>query len=109
RYAPSPLSVNTSRPTITTVFPYTTLFRSLISPRQQADQRVRLLDFFANGRRQHIVQPAARRGLQVVTGQQLFNACRQRSIRVVEDRKSTRLNSSVISYAVFGLKNTIII
>src|SRR5215211_8221826 len=64
------------RPPRSTLFPYTTLFRSRLAP----DDRVR---------RQRAPRPCPRRG-----------AVRRR------DRKSTRLNSShtVNSYAVFCLK-----
>src|SRR5438132_5989290 len=71
------------RPPRSTLFPYTTLFRSAavqLGPRPRAAVRT--------GRRPH-------------RGQQLLN--RQ---NYPQDRKSTRLNSShtVISYAVFCLK-----
>src|SRR5256885_5541637 len=67
------------RPPRSTLFPYTTLFRSSV------DRRAR-----GSGR--------SRRG-----------SCRRRNVRTARgrrDRKSTRLNSShlVISYAVFCLK-----
>src|SRR5256885_10744686 len=65
------------RPPRSTLFPYTTLFRSL-------------------ERRRHAYEPADRRR----------RAVRGPDIRHAEGRKSTRLNSShlVISYAVFCLK-----
>src|SRR5258708_30788982 len=65
------------RPPRSTLFPYTTLFRSLL-----ADRRQRLID---------------RRAIEVL---------HRAKPRVDEDRKSTRLNSShqIISYAVFCLK-----
>src|SRR5436309_8846073 len=87
----------TRRPPRSTLFPYTTLFRSLpprIAPRQEAHDRP--------------LRRAAHRP---------FSARRRRSARVRSlglarppavrgDRKSTRLNSShvKISYAVFCLK-----
>src|SRR5260221_3598322 len=70
------------RPPRSTLFPYTTLFRSGI--RQQSHvaraERVGILDQWAN--------------------------TRTNTVNITGDRKSTRLNSShtVISYAVFCLK-----
>src|SRR3712207_7989159 len=71
------------RPPRSTLFPYTTLFRS---PRGRRQQALDLLD-----------DPPHRRGVEV--GVQEEEVERQ-------DRKSTRLNSSHanISYAVFCLK-----
>src|SRR5256885_13044645 len=70
------------RPPRSTLFPYTTLFRSLLGQRGRSDP-----DGDALG---DLARPA-RQGLPVAVG---------------SDRKSTRLNSShlVISYAVFCLK-----
>src|SRR2546426_3530871 len=71
------------RPPRSTLFPYTTLFRSRVAGRRRA---------------RHLVRPGARRAVAgPVAG--VGHA-------VVGDRKSTRLNSShlVISYAVFCLK-----
>src|SRR2546429_5838792 len=70
------------RPPRSTLFPYTTLFRSVRVRRRQA------------ARRSAAVLRAVRRGAAV--GYE----------RGVQDRKSTRLNSShgYISYAVFCLK-----
>src|SRR5256885_8391236 len=67
------------RPPRSTLFPYTTLFRSFIGPRPERPEFVRLLQ----------------RRIPFYPG--------RHSLR---DRKSTRLNSShlVISYAVFCLK-----
>src|SRR5256885_3350940 len=78
------------RPPRSTLFPYTTLFRSVVHQR---------LDIDLAGVRHQLVQDAI--GVRppeadhMLPGEQLF-----------EDRKSTRLNSShlVISYAVFCLK-----
>src|SRR3712207_7881776 len=79
------------RPPRSTLFPYTTLFRSVrgIAPHLLPDlERQRLVPL-------HAVRVAADRRLQVVRG----------GVPAV-DRKSTRLNSSHanISYAVFCLK-----
>src|SRR2546426_8313988 len=73
------------RPPRSTLFPYTTLFRSLRQPGQSARQRTA-----AGGlERRHATRPR-----------------RHHRARRCQDRKSTRLNSShlVISYAVFCLK-----
>src|SRR5256885_12110062 len=70
------------RPPRSTLFPYTTLFRS---PQEVADAVKQLVDL-----------PAGQRPLRLVVG----------PVNELLDRKSTRLNSShlVISYAVFCLK-----
>src|SRR5256885_3933052 len=66
------------RPPRSTLFPYTTLFRSMLQTAHEAVARIMVLARHLDG---------------VISGEQ--------------DRKSTRLNSShlVISYAVFCLKN----
>src|SRR2546426_7844289 len=70
------------RPPRSTLFPYTTLFRSIVADHRDARQHVRAV-------------ADQGRALQ-----------RRAHAAVLEDRKSTRLNSShlVISYAVFCLK-----
>src|SRR2546426_6644019 len=86
------------RPPRSTLFPYTTLFRSFIR-----DRRIRSLpgDVGAVGHREV--------GL-VVSGHRLLASQNDTGLRSIladtVDRKSTRLNSShlVISYAVFCLK-----
>src|SRR2546426_5372831 len=85
------------RPPRSTLFPYTTLFRSL-----------RLVPVRGRPERRHRVGPLLAR-LGNERGALLFQARRlaREIAQVVElDRKSTRLNSShlVISYAVFCLK-----
>src|SRR5438477_4210174 len=73
------------RPPRSTLFPYTTLFRSWMDPFYlDTDPRVRQL---------------VRKGRE-------FSEDDKQTLRAVEDRKSTRLNSShmSISYAVFCLK-----
>src|SRR2546426_9129898 len=75
------------RPPRSTLFPYTTLFRSLVGDLRSL-------------RRQHRRQRQRHRQPEKLTGHTTS------SIIVIRDRKSTRLNSShlVISYAVFCLK-----
>src|SRR5260221_4612259 len=88
------------RPPRSTLFPYTTLFRSLRSRRRRNHEgaRVAVVD--------HELAPI---GFSVVLRLEVA-AARQglhgRLVRRGRDRKSTRLNSShtVISYAVFCLK-----
>src|SRR5260221_4085652 len=81
------------RPPRSTLFPYTTLFRSLGVPRRRRDRRAR------SARRHHAA--GARKARQPDLRDQLQPPAARRP-----DRKSTRLNSShtVISYAVFCLK-----
>src|SRR5438034_3277868 len=80
------------RPPRSTLFPYTTLFRSILCPRRSGE-----LDPF-----EMIGQVA--RGDDVAHAKLL--PVRPARCRAIRDRKSTRLNSShtVISYAVFCLK-----
>src|SRR5687768_17988474 len=81
------------RPPRSTLFPYTTLFRS---PDQDD------VGLLARGDRAHLVIERARLGS--VDGSKLQHVAMRQRRR--EDRKSTRLNSShgYISYAVFCLK-----
>src|SRR2546421_7194368 len=92
------------RPPRSTLFPYTTLFRS-----GRAHRRVRGVLRRVRQRDRHravvllLDARAGRRGLR----QRRARAPRGRAgTRTIEDRKSTRLNSShdQISYAVFCLK-----
>src|SRR5437879_10255731 len=84
------------RPPISTLFPYTTLFRSglerSLSPRHQPQQPSEEADRAARSRRDRPQRKTHAAG------------SRRRAVR--QDRKSTRLNSShrCISYAVFCLK-----
>src|SRR3712207_7288871 len=85
------------RPPRSTLFPYTTLFRSLSPGHVQV--------LIALGRGPHSIRRLA--GLVGVSSPavtQLVNHLEQH--KLVQDRKSTRLNSSHanISYAVFCLK-----
>src|SRR5256885_11409188 len=81
------------RPPRSTLFPYTTLFRSV------------LLEERAEHARPGVIDPGAKQvaGLDLVG---VREHVRGRRLRIARDRKSTRLNSShlVISYAVFCLK-----
>src|SRR2546426_8305879 len=89
------------RPPRSTLFPYTTLFRS------QVRRAVAALDVVARGG-ERFARDARRVGAHV--GDEADRAFRAELDALVEalreDRKSTRLNSShlVISYAVFCLK-----
>src|SRR5687768_17976594 len=91
------------RPPRSTLFPYTTLFRSCASPRRQIGEEQRGED--VDGRYQHRRANPLQNG--VADDQHTEprrEGAQQRSDGV--DRKSTRLNSShgYISYAVFCLK-----
>src|SRR3712207_8187635 len=83
------------RPPRSTLFPYTTLFRSC--PRHRPQQRIR-------------VAPAEQGGADPLAGERDQARDRQEALLAEQrgelDRKSTRLNSSHanISYAVFCLK-----
>src|SRR5256884_4298738 len=92
------------RPPRSTLFPYTTLFRSRLAARPaRVGRRRRVLhDARAADRRAHAVGPLRRRRSGPT-------ACARRSAARAScrtDRKSTRLNSShgYIPYAVFCLK-----
>src|SRR3712207_8357650 len=76
------------RPPKSTLFPYTTLFRS----RQGGLAQPVALDLPGNGRRRLLYGA--------------YGALQKQEISLFQDRKSTRLNSSHanISYAVFCLK-----
>src|SRR2546421_6930452 len=84
------------RPPRSTLFPYTTLFRSRLSPYQVPVRRGQ----FECGETGGAVGAAARAAAAA------RGHARRGRIRVDRDRKSTRLNSShdQISYAVFCLK-----
>src|SRR5256885_12330361 len=83
------------RPPRSTLFPYTTLFRSLQQGGDAAGQRPNRRDDFLG-----------RLLLLVGDAQRLRERSPDRGRPADEDRKSTRLNSShlVISYAVFCLE-----
>src|SRR2546422_6014321 len=86
------------RPPRSTLFPYTTLFRSVLAERELARQR--LVEDGHTDRAGHLLG-ALTRGQRHGVG----TAVRVRPVGDL-DRKSTRLNSShgYISYAVFCLK-----
>src|SRR5256885_7289391 len=87
------------RPPRSTLFPYTTLFRSLACTASQLPQKAKEHAIFQE---------------ELEAGCRSISALRKRGVRILgggdygfsRDRKSTRLNSShlVISYAVFCLK-----
>src|SRR2546430_12959813 len=82
------------RPPRSTLFPYTTLFRSLVERFRGTGVIVRFIEYMDVGNRNHW------RSELVVPSKELAEHIGRR------DRKSTRLNSShsQISYAVFCLK-----
>src|SRR5258708_25429059 len=86
------------RPPRSTLFPYTTLFRSLVCPGNEFHAAGNLV------RRRHR-NPGGRNigGVEAPIGGILMPG---HEARIMGDRKSTRLNSShqIISYAVFCLK-----
>src|SRR5689334_24520586 len=84
------------RPPRSTLFPYTTLFRSQAGRGGRRDQ--------AAGPRGHARSGRARRARRLLPGPGGFDAAGRG--QAGRDRKSTRLNSShsSISYAVFCLK-----
>src|SRR3712207_6911740 len=93
------------RPPRSTLFPYTTLFRSLARPpEREGDAVIRLARSHRRGRRlpmpQRVVEPRHAERLP------LESILLERARWSGADRKSTRLNSSHanISYAVFCLK-----
>src|SRR5256885_10094270 len=89
------------RPPRSTLFPYTTLFRSTIQPDRER-LRLIILELIARFGRRFIVLAPAARHLDAACLELLDKA------QAALDRKSTRLHSShlVISYAVFCLKKT---
>src|SRR5438034_5552209 len=92
------------RPPISTLFPYTTLFRSLAVAARVDDAAGRHAPTHRHARRvARAHEPDGREvGGRVLAQGENFGGDQQ----VRKDRKSTRLNSShtVISYAVFCLK-----
>src|SRR5690554_7159847 len=94
----------TPRPPRPTLFPYTTLFRSLANVEKDYD--LVLIDCAPSLNALTRTAWAASDRVTVITEPGLFSvAAADRALRAI-DRKSTRLNSSHvrISYAVFCLK-----
>src|SRR5699024_12532692 len=92
--APPSLLLRTfRRPTATTLFPYTTLFRSLHGELRMSEL----------ARLENVRVPTTSNAVSVIEDHGLVER-----LRDATDRKSTRLNSShvSISYAVFCLKKT---
>src|SRR5256885_5525368 len=94
------------RPPRSTLFPYTTLFRSLYAHRHAGHLDCAGADAAA-GRRSHREDFSGGGSCARQDGPRRHG---DRSSPALEDRKSTRLNSShlVISYAVFCLKKKIV-
>src|SRR5258708_24843726 len=90
------------RPPRSTLFPYTTLFRSPLGGNLDADQSALQRDICAVPIDVGIVRGQSLLG----TRQRIFGALQVDLFGALGDRKSTRLNSShqIISYAVFCLK-----
>src|SRR5256884_4055446 len=92
------------RPPRSTLFPYTTLFRSHGISRRRFDGIVALrgVDTALSGEPLGHARPVGRRNAEHANPQRHARKC----ISYLRDRKSTRLNSShgYISYAVFCLK-----
>src|SRR5437773_6148837 len=87
------------RPPTSTLFPYTTLFRSLPEILSRRGRR-------AAGRGGHRARPLHRPGPHAGDGRADLARSGRGQRLLLRDRKSTRLNSShiTISYAVFCLK-----
>src|SRR2546426_5825135 len=90
------------RPPRSTLFPYTTLFRSITAPNRLHAQIT--IDAAQAGKHVVCEKPLC---LTIEEADAMIDACRKAGVLL--DRKSTRLNSShlVISYAVFCLKKKI--
>src|SRR5258708_11030154 len=87
------------RPPRSTLFPYTTLFRSRPAHTQAP------LVLTLNGFSKMLALPGLKIGWMAVTGDDSLVIKTMKTLDMI-DRKSTRLNSShqIISYAVFCLK-----
>src|SRR5256885_10106580 len=98
------------RPPRSTLFPYTTLFRSPVVLRAEG-----VVDGHEAAARAHVLAQRRLGRIQVRAGGRVHRRRRRDGRAVlpqrVADRKSTRLNSShlVISYAVFCLKQKMIV
>src|SRR2546430_12708111 len=93
------------RPPRSTLFPYTTLFRSRVGPKANCRQMItvhRASDHFGN----HVIRRAESDGAEPEKEQIVRVPPADGRLQDPLDRKSTRLNSShsQISYAVFCLQ-----
>src|SRR3712207_7777726 len=95
------------RPPRSTLFPYTTLFRSVDQPRVRAGPGLAVA-VGVEGADGQVDRPLAGRQVEAAQGLRLASGAEAGGhvVRDRQDRKSTRLNSSHanISYAVFCLK-----
>src|SRR2546430_12663493 len=96
------------RPPRSTLFPYTTLFRSRVTPGLESPRDIRREPDVGAWREDpfEVPPPLQERDLKEGLAVDLQEIERGEDLLEVEDRKSTRLNSShsQISYAVFCLK-----
>src|SRR3712207_7620978 len=92
------------RPPRSTLFPYTTLFRSVLGELPSAALPEEILGGHVRG----LITIAGNPALSVADGDRMERALAGLDL-LIRDRKSTRLNSSHanISYAVFCLKKKI--
>src|SRR5690606_40348817 len=93
------------RPPSSTLFPYTTLFRSPGLIREELAELSRYADL-ADSIRHNAKGSALLSALKTAFEKSTNLGARRKAVIFTEDRKSTRLNSShvKISYAVFCLK-----
>src|SRR3712207_9016220 len=91
------------RPPRSTLFPYTTLFRSIISPLSVNHEEMGVIYIIEDKDKMIDIDEEMMSALGIQIGTAIKNA---RAYYELLDRKSTRLNSSHanISYAVFCLK-----
>src|SRR2546426_1352647 len=91
------------RPPRSTLFPYTTLFRSLCQALGRWDEALTALERLARGA---LTDSRLRATVHLRAGRIAIERLGDDERALAQDRKSTRLNSShlVISYAVFCLK-----
>src|SRR5256885_3206661 len=94
------------RPPRSTLFPYTTLFRSIKALGCNFFKMTADFGFKEDPDVPALLEESGRRGFSFDMMETSFFVSRETLIATVTDRKSTRLNSShlVISYAVFCLK-----
>src|SRR2546430_12322605 len=93
------------RPPRSTLFPYTTLFRSRVAAAHAASRDMRFQALLDRDRDRKAIGLVAARG-EIRAHQPFARVAERRALGRRADRKSTRLNSShsQISYAVFCLK-----